>query len=158
MTIKLTEMNELDFQNFINIASVNFAKDKVKNGSWREETALEQSKEAFKSLLPAGEKTENNVLKNIIFNDQNIGYMWYSINKKDEPYYAYLFEIFISEDYRGRGFGTEAMNLCMREIKEYGIEDVWLHVFGHNQGALKLYQQLGFEITDYNMKMSTSKM
>lgn len=157
MTIELTLMNEQNFRSFIDIAVVNFAKDKVINGSWKEDTALEQSMSAFNSLLPEGEKTENNVLKNIVFENQNIGYIWYSINKKQEPYYAYLFEIFISPEYRGRGFGTEAMSLCMKEIKGKDIDDVWLHVFGHNQSALKLYQQLGFEITDYNLKANTSR-
>lgn len=157
MYIKLTSMNKQDFKEFIERATVNFAKDKVKNGSWKEETAQEQSETAFNSLLPEGEKTENNVLKNIVFEERNIGYIWYSLNKKQELPYAYLFEILIYPEFRGQGFGTEAMNLCMKEINALGIDNVWLHVFGHNQDALKLYQRLGFHITDYNLKVDTAR-
>lgn len=157
MSIKFSLMSQADFQNFIETATVNFANDKVKNGSWKEETALEQSKAAFQSLLPKGEKTEHNFLKNIVFNEQTIGYIWYSINQKQVPNYAYLFEIFILPEFRGQGLGTKAMEMCVKEINEIGIEDVWLHVFGHNQGALKLYQQLGFEITDYNLKVNSTR-
>ncbi|PEK99059.1 N-acetyltransferase [Bacillus sp. AFS017336] len=157
LTLNLTQMNKQDFQRFLDLATVNFAKDKVKNGSWKEETALDQSKAAFQSLLPEGEKTENNYLKNIVLNEQFIGYIWYSINLKQEPNYAYLFEILIYPEYRGQGYGNEAMSACIKEINELGIEDVCLHVFGHNQGALKLYQKLGFEITDYNLKVSSAR-
>ena len=150
-------MNNQDFQRFLEIATVNFANDKVKNGSWKEETALEQSKAAFQSLLPEGENTENNYLKNIVLNEETIGYLWYSINIKHEPNYAYLYEILIYPEHRGQGFGKEVMSMCIKEINELGVDDVWLHVFGHNQGALNLYQQLGFEITDYNLKISSSR-
>ncbi|MEH7611881.1 GNAT family N-acetyltransferase [Gottfriedia acidiceleris] len=157
MTLNLKFMNNQDFQRFLEIATVNFANDKVKNGSWKEETALEQSKAAFQSLLPEGENTENNYLKNIVLNEETIGYIWYSINKNQEPIYAYLYEILIYPEYRGQGFGKETMGMCIKEINELGVDDVWLHVFGHNQGALNLYQQLGFEITDYNLKVSSSR-
>ncbi len=156
MNLNLTFMNNQNFQRFLEIATVNFAKDKVENGSWKEETALEQSKAAFQSLLPEGENTENNYLKNIVLNEEMLGYIWYSINKKQEPYYAYLYEILIYPERRGQGFGKEAMSMCIKEINELGVDDVCLHVFGHNQGALNLYQQLGFEITDYNLKVSSS--
>jgi len=150
-------MNHQDFQRFLEIATVNFANDKVKNGSWKEETALEQSKAAFQSLLPEGENTENNYLKNIVLNEEKIGYIWYSINIKQVPNYAYLYEILIYPEYRGQGFGKESMRMCIKEINELGVDEVCLHVFGHNQGALNLYQQLGFEITDYNLKVSSSR-
>ncbi|MGG0177861.1 GNAT family N-acetyltransferase [Gottfriedia acidiceleris] len=157
MTLNLTLMNNQDFQRFLVIATVNFANDKVKNGSWKEETALEQSKAAFQSLLPEGENTENNFLKNIVLNEQTIGYIWYSINIKQELNYAYFYEILIYPEHRGQGYGKEAISKCIKEINELGVDDVWLHVFGHNQGALNLYQQLGFEITDYNLKVNTSR-
>ena len=150
-------MNNQDFQRFLEIATVNFANDKVKNGSWKEETALEQSKAAFQSLLPDGENTENNYLKNIVLNEEKIGYIWYSINIKQVPNYAYLYEILIYPGYRGQGFGKESMRMCIKEINELGVDEVCLHVFGHNRGALNLYQQLGFEITDYNLKVSSSR-
>ncbi|WP_088068905.1 GNAT family N-acetyltransferase [Gottfriedia luciferensis] len=157
MSLNLTLMNKEDFQRFLEIATVNFANDKVKNGSWKEQTALEQSKAAFQSLLPERENTEHNFLKNIVLNEQTIGYLWYSINTKQEPHNAFLFEILIYPEHRGQGFGKEAMSLCIKEIHNLGVEDVWLHVFGHNQGALNLYQQLGFEITDYNLKISSTR-
>ncbi|MFD1020716.1 GNAT family N-acetyltransferase [Thalassobacillus hwangdonensis] len=157
MTIKFSKMNEQDFKEFYDVATINFANDKINNGSWPEQTALEQSKEAFQSLLPDNEKTENHYLKNILFMDRKIGYMWYAINSTEPSPHAYLYEIFINPEFRGKGFGTEAMRLCMKEIEQKGIDDVWLHVFGHNHGALKLYQQLGFETTDYTMKASAKQ-
>jgi ribosomal protein S18 acetylase RimI-like enzyme len=157
MTIRFTAMNDEDFQRFIDTASVNFANDKVKNGSWKQEAALEQSLAAFRRLLPDGVQTENHFLKNIVLDNQIIGYLWYEIKKQEDSKHVYLFEILVSPQLRGQGYGTEALELFIQEVKEKGIEDIWLHMFGHNQGALKLYQQIGFEITDYNLKLNIHK-
>ncbi|GAA0381222.1 histone acetyltransferase HPA2 [Bacillus horti] len=49
---KLKEMDDQDFEWFIEQAVHNFAQDKVENGSWDKETAIDQSRQAFSSLLP----------------------------------------------------------------------------------------------------------
>ncbi len=43
----------------------------------------------------------------------------------------------------------------MKEIeiiaKKLGMNKIGLHVFGHNKVARRLYEQLGYEITNINM-------
>ncbi|MEK8128209.1 GNAT family N-acetyltransferase [Paenibacillus filicis] len=157
MTVSLTVMNETDFQQFLDIAAVNFADEKVKNGSWKPEAALSESYAGFNRLLPDREKTAGHYLYNIMQEERNIGFLWYEIKQEGESRYAFLFEILVVPEARGQGYGTEALRLMIREIRERGIEDIELHVFGHNQGAVKLYQRIGFEITDYNMRLSVPK-
>lgn len=156
MDIKLTKMDSIDFIKFIEIATKNYAEEKIENGSWDESFALEKAKKDFSTLLVDDENTENNILKNILVDEKNIGYIWYSINN-EEIKEAYLYEIFISEDGRGKGIGTEVMKISMKELKEKNIENFRLHVFGHNQSALKFYKKLGFEITDYNLNINIDK-
>jgi RimJ/RimL family protein N-acetyltransferase len=60
-----------------------------------------------------------------------------------------LFRIVIGErDCWGRGYGTEATALVLREAFErHGLAQVRLEVFHHNTRALATYRRVGFRIT-----------
>lgn len=49
-------------------------------------------------------------------------------------------------DARGKGFGKEAMRLCIDYIfRDLNLNKITLAVFENNPAALKLYQNLGFQ-------------
>ena len=51
----------------------------------------------------------------------------------------------IARQYQGQGFGTEAIKWALHWGFHYaGLHRIELSAFGYNQGALKLYERLGF--------------
>ncbi len=48
---------------------------------------------------------------------------------------------------RGQGYSTEIFNRLIPLLKSRGIEDYLLEVIDGNDGALRLYRSLGFEVT-----------
>ncbi|REB05193.1 GNAT family N-acetyltransferase [Sporosarcina sp. BI001-red] len=51
----------------------------------------------------------------------------------------------IDERYQRRGYGRRFMELLIeRVLKEYGEQPIYLSVYAENQGALRLYEMLGF--------------
>lgn len=57
----------------------------------------------------------------------------------------------IFETFRGKGFGTKTLEALDVLAKEMGITKIELHVFAHNQTAIKLYNKVGFKNTDITM-------
>jgi RimJ/RimL family protein N-acetyltransferase len=54
--------------------------------------------------------------------------------------------IFIGKPFWGKGFGTEAMRLLINFIfEEMNINKIKLSVFGFNNRAIKMYENLGFK-------------
>ena len=151
MNISLQQMSAPDYQSFLAIAIPDFAKNKALTGDWKSDEALEKSKNAFKSLLPEGLETKDHYLKNILLDGEKTGFVWFAIEEEYGLKYAFLYEIYIFPENRNKGYGRKAMQLFMDEVHQSGAEKVYLHVFGHNHGALKLYQTLGFQINDYTM-------
>lgn len=66
----------------------------------------------------------------------------YMIFKKIYP--AHL-HINILEDYQGKGYGTELMNILLLKLKEKGIKGVMLLAAEGNAGAVKFYKRNGFK-------------
>jgi ribosomal protein S18 acetylase RimI-like enzyme len=64
---------------------------------------------------------------------------------------AYLCDIVIFDEYRRQGYGTACLAELDHKAKALGIGRVGLHVFGHNTGAMELYQRCGYKITVYSM-------
>lgn len=50
-------------------------------------------------------------------------------------------------EYRGQGLATQIFNHSIPWLKKAGIKLYLLEVLQHNEGAVKLYQKLGFEAT-----------
>ena len=58
---------------------------------------------------------------------------------------GYIQTICISEEYRGRGFGTKLLKFCEERILKFS-PNVFICVSSFNEGAKKLYYEFGFKL------------
>ncbi|MCX5379378.1 GNAT family N-acetyltransferase [Streptomyces sp. NBC_00091] len=63
---------------------------------------------------------------------------------------AYVYDVAVAEEHRGRGYGRDLMLLAEREAIAGGHRVLALHVFTANTPALRLYESLGYRPTDLN--------
>ncbi|MGM0641563.1 MAG: GNAT family N-acetyltransferase [Thermotogota bacterium] len=143
------KMDVDSYKNYSDYAIKNYADEKVKSGNWSEKEAYNLAKETFDKMLPEGPDTKNNYMYNIYLseNKEHIGYIWFI----EQGETAFLADIIIFEDFRGKGYGKEAMKVLEETAKEKGFKKIDLHVFGHNESAFELYKKMGFNITNYRM-------
>ena len=57
---------------------------------------------------------------------------------------AFVDELYLLEEYRGRGWGRKTMQFVEEEARAAGIRTLHLEVVGQNTAALEIYQKLGF--------------
>ena len=55
-------------------------------------------------------------------------------------------DLFVSQKYRGRGYGKALLLWAMNHIRLHSRESITLHVAEWNSAAVKLYISAGFEI------------
>jgi ribosomal protein S18 acetylase RimI-like enzyme len=65
--------------------------------------------------------------------------------------HAWLFEIVIDEEVRGRGLGRAALRLLENEARARGMRRMELNVFGGNEAARSLYRRAGYTETSVHM-------
>lgn len=114
-----------------------------------EEMALEDSKEQFIELT---EDKDNSVFYYYIISPEGIKYGYAICCYFNEMRGCCLYGLYIEENYRGCGIGTQTMQYLETFLKERGVEDITLHVYAFNQTALGLYKKMGYEtyFTNYN--------
>lgn len=151
--ITLNLISEEEFQRGLKIWVKEYAEDKVKAGTWKEEVAFELSTNEFAKLLPKG---RNSVDQHVLSirdeeNNRNIGVIWFGVYRNTEPFGAFIWDFRIDDKYRGKGYGRQTVEALDRKLREMGIGNVALHVFGHNEVAISLYKKMGFVVTDLMM-------
>lgn len=78
-----------------------------------------------------------------------VGYLWHSVKASDKS--TFIYDFFIFSNQRNNGYGKLAIKALESQLQTIGIEQIKLRVAYHNKRALKLYQEVGFAITGYNM-------
>ncbi len=149
--IRLVPLTEADFLEYLEPAIAGYAQEHVKGGRWQPEEALEKSRQEFMQLLPQGPATPGQYLFRIEAEGQKIGVLWFAVDRSWPQPRAWIYDIEIAEEFRGKGYGQQAMLALENKAKELGVRRIRLHVFGHNHTARALYEKLGYRVTNIDM-------
>ena len=145
----LTAMSEAAFGRFLERIVPEYASEKVAAGNWPLEGSLERSKAEFEKDLPDGLRTPKNFLYTINHDGEDVGVIWLA-GSEEQPK-GFIYELYVDETQRGQGIAYAAMRLLETEAVRHGFTSLGLHVFGHNRIAQRLYEKLGFAVTNINM-------
>ena len=72
-----------------------------------------------------------------------VGTIWYEIRDRVMRE-AYLWDILIDENQRGKGYGKEAMRKLETTARKEGAGRIQLNVFGFNSTARNMYLKMGY--------------
>ena len=152
--VKLSPMTEEQFRVYQEDDIQRLAEEYVKAGVWTDAEALENSRKEHQRLLPDGIKTRNHNFFTVT--DENsgrkVGLIWMEVNQDVSIPYAFIYDFFINEDQRRKGYGAGTLQAAEKWLKSMGIRHVSLHVYAHNKIAQELYDKSGFEVTGIFMR------
>lgn len=150
--IQLVPMSISDFEIYLNESIQSYADEKIRAGNWSEAEGLELSRQEFAQLLPDGVATPDNYLYTLENEDEEVvGILWVAKRIWGGRLVAFVYDVAIKEDYRRRGYAQQAFLALEDAMREKGMVEIALHVFGHNHAARALYEKLGYTITNINM-------
>jgi ribosomal protein S18 acetylase RimI-like enzyme len=66
---------------------------------------------------------------------------------------GFIYELFVVEAFRGRGISKALMKSGIDHLKQDGYPEIRLSVFAENH-AVKLYEQMGFQVRTLSMSLS----
>ncbi|OPF79946.1 N-acetyltransferase [Streptomyces antioxidans] len=107
------------------------------------------------SLLPQGPDTPAALLRVLAHGGTDVGTIWIALREGEpdaaESGEAYVYAVEVAEEHRGHGHGRTLMLAAERASLASGARSLGLYVFGDNTPALRLYESLGYESTEYQL-------
>ena len=149
--IKLKEMNNHEFNTYLDFMIPDYAKDISDNYNLPIDKAMEESEMMMKDLFPDGLSTDGQFLYNLYdpVIAKEVGIIWFRLNLEINR--VYLYHIYIKETYRQKGYATKALEELQDRVRGRGIDSISLSVFGNNEHAYRLYTKLGFTSSAISM-------
>lgn len=148
---KLLSITQQEYEKFLERIVPEYAANNVRAGYWAETEALEKSRRKIERLLPEGLQSQDHYLYTLYDSDQPVGMIWLKANMDRPVKSGFIYDVYIDEQQRGKGYGKELMLLIEEKARELGLKSIGLHVFAYNNVARKLYETVGYEVSSVNM-------
>jgi GNAT superfamily N-acetyltransferase len=127
-----------------------YVAERVKAGE-DSDVATKMADAQFSELFPQGSPADGQFVMNVVADEEAVGTLWMGRPFSGEAGTWFVFDIEISKDSRGRGFGREAMEAAEAWTRDQGGTRIALNVFGPNLTARSLYDSLGYEVLATSM-------
>ncbi|KPV48834.1 hypothetical protein SE17_35940 [Kouleothrix aurantiaca] len=152
--VELRPMTDAEYADFLAFAVADYANEHVQAGDWAAEGALERSAAEFADLLPNGVASPGHHLFTIYDSalQTGVGMLWFAVRESAGKRVAFVYNLIVDEQYRRRGYASQAFLAMEPYVRALGLHAIRLHVFGHNQAAQALYAKLGYEVTNVLMQ------
>lgn len=147
--IKLRPMTSSEYPAYCDYFIDDYSREIVENYGHSLDRAIELANQDLLRSFPNGLETNDHALLCVESGSELVGYLWHSINAADKS--TFIYDFFIFPNFRNNGYGKLAISVLESQLKSVGIEQIKLRVAYQNQRALKLYQEVGFAISGYNM-------
>ncbi|MEU5715030.1 GNAT family N-acetyltransferase [Streptomyces sp. NPDC020403] len=144
-------MTEPEFAVWASTSAETYARSWIERGV-PEEQARRKSETDHATKLPDGLATPGMRFHVLVRGDETLGHLWLArLPAPEGDEIGYVFDVEVGEEHRGHGYGRALMNLAEQLTIEGGLARLGLHVFASNTPALRLYESLGYEVTQYNL-------
>ncbi len=146
--IQLVNLTEKEFQTYLVQVTQRYARSIEQSWCVDGGTATFFAQTQLTALLPEGLKTLFHCLRKVEVAGKGVGIVWFSQQAGSA---AYIYDIFVNECERNKGYGTATINAVESKVRSEGCIALSLHVFQHNEEARKLYEKLGLSVIGVQM-------
>ncbi|MDX2623817.1 GNAT family N-acetyltransferase [[Kitasatospora] papulosa] len=144
-------MTQREFDAWAAVSVGTYARSWMERGVPQEQ-ARRKSETDHAANLPDGLATPGMYFHVLVHDGAVVGHVW--VARREEPEgqdLGYVFDVEVRRGHRGRGYGRALMHLAEDVTLDAGLGLLGLHVFASNTPALRLYESLGYEVTQYNL-------
>lgn len=151
--VELIPMTEKQYQTYVEQSIREYAQEHIRAGRWSTEEAQQKAEQELQVILPQGLHSPSHYLYMIGEKqmEKRVGVLWFALHAQAGEQRAFVYDVAIFEEFRRRGYATQAFQLLEERARELGATSIGLHVFGHNFAAREMYEKLGYVATNIQM-------
>lgn len=150
--VRLEPMDDEEYAAYRAASDLGYAQERFASAAAASlDEAISQAEEEMAQLLPDGPATDGHRL--MIVHDEDglrLGLLWVHLGDQR----GFIYDIEMDEGARGRGAGTQSLRAAAEMVREERLPVLALNVFGHNDGARRLYAREGYRETEVHWSAS----
>jgi ribosomal protein S18 acetylase RimI-like enzyme len=151
VTVSLAPFPASDLAVWRDVQRASYVADRLRAGD--DEAAAERNADASQDrLFPDGWLAPGHDVLRILDDGHPVGVIWVGPHPQELEGVAWIWDVEVDPDSRGRGYGRAAMLLAEEHALARGYRALALNVFGFNTTARGLYESLGYETTAVQMR------
>jgi ribosomal protein S18 acetylase RimI-like enzyme len=150
-------MSDNEYDAFYDHVILDYADGLVHAGNAFPDLAVQLSRQQCASV-PSDRVHSPNQFFYLIHDDAvdiHVGYLWWGMREQFGTRAAMLYFVGILGPYRRLGYATQALGLLEAQVREKGLDEIRLYVFGHNAPAWALYEKMGYGVVSATMGKKT---
>ncbi|MBM7502640.1 GNAT family N-acetyltransferase [Agromyces aurantiacus] len=147
--VELVLKSDAQVAEWLPVAMAHYEQARVEAGDSPAQAAAGRraSEERF---FPGGRIVEGQLLHTIRLGVEDAGWLW--IGPWDsEGSLWWVWDLMVHPEFRRRGIARDAMLAAERIAREHGATSLMLNVFAFNEGAIALYEALGYHPASIHM-------
>ena len=151
--VRLRPLSEEEYDTFYEFVVFDYAEGLVHAGNAHPAVAVQLSQQQCLAVLSDRLDSPNQFFF-LVYDDlldEPVGYLWWGVREQHGTRTAVLYFIGIFEPYRRRGYATQVLRLLDEQVRDAGLDEIRLYVFGHNTRAWPLYEKMGYAVVSATM-------
>ncbi len=150
--MKLCVLPAAAYQPFMADLKVRYTADQRQAFGLSDASAETYVDNQWAQILPDGQETQGHYFFQLVDDAGSTrGEAWLYVD--DSMGLAFIYELYLHPDARGRGLGREALEALADFARSHGATSFGLNVFADNERARALYRSFGFSEVSSNMVM-----
>ncbi|MGH2596890.1 MAG: GNAT family N-acetyltransferase [Actinomycetota bacterium] len=145
--VRLRPLRENEWDAWRTRSIQHYGEELIRNEAMNEAQAQRRAERDYAEPLAAGLDTRGHHI--LVAEDagsgERVGHLWYGPRaRQPDPEVAWLYDIMVEPELRGRGLGRRLLRLLEDEVRTSGVTRIELNVFGDNDRARRLYETVGY--------------
>jgi len=140
--IRLVPKSDDETARWLPVAMAAYEHARIAAGDTAEQAVVARraSEEQF---FPDGRLIDGHFLFTVVADGEDAGWLW--IGPSNDAATWWVWDIQVHDSFRRRGIARATMLLAEDVARSQGASAIRLNVFAYNEGAIRLYDDLGYE-------------
>ena len=146
--LRLDPMTVGEYADFVAVVTADYVRERQESGE-SPERAARVAAEQLGDLLPDGRQSAHQHFLAARTADGPVGHLWIDTSRP----MAFVYDVVVLAELRGRGHGAALMTAGAQWAQQRGAIALGLNVFAQNTVARRLYDRLGYVVTEEHRRL-----